>query len=348
MSNPLRLVRQIGKQYPECWKIVEEFRRQQVAKNKEWPKHCYLPAHIGNQIVFDNGGIAAWFDKQKNGIMTAEFDRAFADVGRITSLATWRMTQGIYRFDQTLYSELLETEVIALPRDVLLKLPEWCVYIELNNAPSKGVFAHLQFDPADKSEKLCLTFDTTGNTDGLWTIQLNLIDSLKYEQAEAKKDRENQTSDSTTELLGTQLSGSAGLSGVLSLLLYLCSANADYQEAGAASNSKTRGVVRKKVTAPKGPTASWNNAPPKQDKRWEVGYRIGPVLRKSIDKPPAQCESTESTGRTVRPHIRRSHWHHFWKGKRDKKQLILKWIPPTLVNVDDLDALPMTVRPVRK
>ena len=35
-------------------------------------------------------------------------------------------------------------------------------------------------------------------------------------------------------------------------------------------------------------------------------------------------------GRTVRPHVRRAHWHHYWVGE-GRTRLEVRWIEPTFV-----------------
>ena len=45
------------------------------------------------------------------------------------------------------------------------------------------------------------------------------------------------------------------------------------------------------------------------------------------------------TGRTVRPHIRRAHWHHYWTGP-GRKSLEVRWIQPTLVLADGEQEMP--------
>ena len=39
-------------------------------------------------------------------------------------------------------------------------------------------------------------------------------------------------------------------------------------------------------------------------------------------------------GKSKAPHIRRAHWHHYWKGKRngEKRELIMRWIEPTFIH----------------
>src|SRR3546814_1528001 len=69
---------------------------------------------------------------------------------------TWRMTQGIYRYDATLRDAVLQTPLDGeLPTAHLYRLPEWCVYVETDQEtthwagrPLHGFFAHLEYDIA--------------------------------------------------------------------------------------------------------------------------------------------------------------------------------------------------------
>lgn len=70
--------------------------------------------------------------------------RSPLDIARLvqpyTMYAAWRMTQGIYRIDPTLYADLVDTEIAGdLPSDVLMHLPEWCIYIETPGLQLAGV-----------------------------------------------------------------------------------------------------------------------------------------------------------------------------------------------------------------
>jgi hypothetical protein len=58
-------------------------------------------------------------------------ERAF-DPMILAALCAWRMGKGVYRFDPDLLQELWETPVTGeIPGEILLHLPEWCVYLEL-------------------------------------------------------------------------------------------------------------------------------------------------------------------------------------------------------------------------
>ena len=101
---------------------------------------------------------------------------------------------------------------------------------------------------------------------------------------------------------------------------YLCSANADIIPSYTPQKNLKRNNAKRRSTA------SW----------YEVGYRIGSELR-------AYRRSTSRTlgggGWTVRPHMRRAHWHHYWVGPRDgERKLVLKWLAPTMVGVGKIGA----------
>jgi len=68
-----------------------------------------------------------------------------------------------------------------------------------------------------------------------------------------------------------------------------------------------------------------------------VGARIGRAIGEA--RRAYSANSTNDTGRTVAPHMRRAHWQHFWvgprKGREDGKhgdELVVRWIPPIAVN----------------
>lgn len=100
-------------------------------------------------------------------------------------------------------------------------------------------------------------------------------------------------------------------------LAYLCSVNADintvYRPAPEGEGKKNAKKKRSQAT--------WH----------EVGARIGSQLREyarttTSDKP--------HQGGTKRAHVRRAHWHHYWIGSGEDKQLELRWLAPTIINAD--------------
>ena len=141
------------------------------------------------------------------------------------------------------------------------------------------------------------------------------------------------------------------LAPLLSTLLYLCSANAEVRDATDPDGFRKPGNPEPKNTR-KGPRLF----PPEQPTVWETGYRMEAALRAAMaagETEEAEDRSSagpEPTGRTVRPHYRRAHWHSFWRSPRsrpEERKITAKWIPPIPVNLGDVDEeLVPVVRPV--
>jgi len=146
--------------------------------------------------------------------------------------------------------------------------------------------------------------------------------------------------------LATQLTGQERamvmktVPALVSLVLYLCSENAEIKESGGGDRlpaypepKKTKKGLR--LFAPDRPT------------HWEVGYRLGAALRRASTERGS--EEPTGTHARPRPHIRRAHWHSYWVGKwnePDGRTVVLKWLPPIAVNVQTVDDLTTTVRDV--
>ena len=105
--------------------------------------------------------------------------------------------------------------------------------------------------------------------------------------------------------------------------------------------------TRPGVSAPKKTKKGW--AARQGLQIWNVGVRIGATIREYLQKTGQdECAS----GRTLRPHIRRAHWHGYWTGPRndpEHKKYIHKWIPAIPVNVTPADngELPAVVRNIK-
>ncbi|MGO8879080.1 MAG: hypothetical protein ACLPVO_06360 [Desulfomonilaceae bacterium] len=113
----------------------------------------------------------------------------------------------------------------------------------------------------------------------------------------------------------------------------MCSTGADIKLTGGSSPSSAR-------PEPKKTKKGLRYFPPNQPSIWHVGYKIGDALRAAEEK--AERQSLDGTHATPIPHIRRVHWHSFWKGPRNipaKRYLVVYWLPPIPVGIQDLDQL---------
>ncbi len=66
---------------------------------------------------------------------------------------------------------------------------------------------------------------------------------------------------------------------------------------------------------------------------WEAGWRMGAALGAASSKAEAAYLGGTHAGPV--PHVRRAHWHHYWRGPRTNRELIVKWLHPILVGSDE-------------
>jgi hypothetical protein len=143
--SALQALEFVGRQMPGIWGRYEQTRMAYHA-HKDWPAWCFVPVAVAEPFVDGRAKLAA----------------------KLTSLAAWRMTKGIYRVDPTLMRAFVDTPLdAAVPIDVLRRIPEWCIYIELDQlptfkGPARGVWVSLeaatQLDAGPVT--LSLLFDT--------------------------------------------------------------------------------------------------------------------------------------------------------------------------------------------
>lgn len=113
----------------------------------------------------------------------------------------------------------------------------------------------------------------------------------------------------------------------LPVLIYLCAQNADRELAAP-----------KEVTRRRGRRA----APGRLPTVVKLGFRLGPKLNAA--RRAAEASGGDGTGRRMRPHVRRAHWHTFRAGK-GRQDTVLHWLPPIPVHPEE-EAEVATVVPV--
>lgn len=260
-------------------------------------------------------------------------------------LYSWRATQGVYRVDQELFKVLVDTESCgSIPSDVLDKIPEWCIYVESPN---------LKFMPASSSVEVNEAFgffallDPDRETGEPW-LSIFIDGKQAYELATIKlipgKSIEECVK-GTVEIIrkrnpnhpinsNQEKNLSALITPFLNILLFICTQASELGD----------GVVKPVLPQPKKTKRGNRFFPPNEPKVWDVGVRIGSALKIARE---SEGKESESGGGTVRPHIRRAHWHGYWYGQRDTDRYFkLKWIPPIPVKVEDYDNIPAVIRGV--
>ena len=308
--RPIKHLAAAGGMYPNAWKQIDIFRAGRGKDLPDWPQWCFLPMAAWYAIVSEGGNMPL---------------SRVPDVGRLAALGAWRYSQGVYRFDDSVYESLRGTVPSGdMPVEVLYRLPEWSVYIETPGADwlgdaLYGFWAHLEFDINQKKPELRLLLDTEQSLIpiplhmGNWTITEAVDRAMEETMNQGRAlGMAMPATPPPSDLLA------ANLYGLVSLVLYLCSDEIEVDD------EREPGITpqRPRPTRTKG---SWRLFPAKRPRVWSVGTKLGQLLRKPI-------ESGETTGNTKSAHLRRAHWHGFWSGPRDgERRFNYKWLPPVAV-----------------
>lgn len=240
------------------------------------------------------------------------------DIARVAALAAWRSTQGVYRFDATLLHELLATPLDgALPTEHLQRLPEWCIYVELGLSGICGFFAHLEYDLKAQKPELMLLVDCP---ESLVPVAIRLDGTLNQALSSFVSHAEHAKAARGPASVGEVAHMVAPL---VSVLLYLCAADAEMRPTRDPKRTHAPASVKR------GKDGEAYLPPAKRPEVWETGFNLGPALRDATARTGA-----EGPEQGPRGHIRRAHWHSYWRGSGDERQLEIRWLPPIAVKLE--------------
>jgi hypothetical protein len=327
--RPLEHLNAASKGYPDAWTYVTQFRQDLGNGLPDCPDWCFMPMAAWYAIVSADARIP--YSRKHDGQPYVRLPmHLIADVARLAALGTWRYSQGIYRYDTDAAEALADTVLHGeMPVDVMLRLPEWSVYIE---TPGRdwfgdtlyGYWAHLEWDANTHRRELRLLLDCESELIpqilhmGPWTVT-EAIDrwfSEAERQAMTLRLPIREVPDGTETGTVIELL-SAAINPLLSMLLYLCSDEPDIGSRDYPNEQPGR-------PRPKKTKRGWRLFAPDKPKVWTVGAEIGETLR--------QAKLSEPSCRRLRPHLRRAHWHGFWTGpKAGERQFRYKWLPPIVV-----------------
>lgn len=335
--RPLTHLIAVGNQYPTAWREFDFFRADRSGL-PSWPDWCFLPLAASYAVISGGGSNRVPFHR-------------IGDVARLGAIAAWRVTQGIYRYDKTLFESIVSTPVEGdLSCELLQYLPEWCVYIETPELQYMGTalhgfFAHLEFDSNTNGTELRLLLDID---EGLCAIPIHLgpwslAEALARMAEQSAKNLAGAHPGVEPLLLDSVASSRPFVEPLVSLLLYLCSQNS---EIGGDSRRPINPNPKKTKNGPR-------LFSPDRHTVWDVGVRLGTAIRRAQSKVDSDDDGSHAA---PRPHIRRAHWHGFRSGPcklvdgttipTEKRKFDLRWLPPIMVNVDSVDDLPATIRPI--
>lgn len=324
---PLSLVAEYGKKYPLVWDAVQKFR--------EWPEapwdlsKCYIPIASGCAIC--------------------EFLQMPPDsIYMVPALAAWRQSKEVYTFDHDLAEALYaQADDVKIPCQILMQLPFYCIYID---SGKYRFFCHLENDDRDNHWELrFVRIRQDGSITasylhlGDYTVGESIMAGVDESAYQKERIQNDETASKFMEYAETHpqqtdyedVLNQTVLSEMLQLALYICTDNADVQQ-----QEENKRTYRK---TDKGPIKDKY----REIRKWETGYYVGAVLRRNPSFSDNQ-EKRPHQGGTKRPHMRRGHWHHFWKGKEGNRELVLHWVLPIFVRGDATDGeSPARITPVK-
>jgi len=350
--RPKQILVKCGRQWPTLWKCVDLARAERGGKLPKWPNWCYLSTTAGHFLIQH---VCPFGNEAAN---SRSFDSVESFGRMVVPLATWRVTQGIYRIDPDVAEAVWNTPIEGqLPVELLFHLPEWCVYIETpgrslsTGKRLEGFFAHLNTSSGDDAPELHLLLDDPSGILHSIAVPLSAstleeacrlasVDRADYEQKISWSSGAAVNISNEQLLAANPPDAAASLAPLISMLLYLCSESADYRDSAAIRDAPGR----------PNPVHTRNGLrifPPDVPTIWETGYRMGAPLRCAM-RQVAFRQAGASRSSPV-PHIRRAHWHSFWLGPKanaGERRLALIWLPPIPVALSTPEALMPAVRRV--
>lgn len=284
--------------------------------NQKWSKHCLIPACLVGEI-FKKSHIRLKFR-----CTDGEIDSYAL---RFQALFAWGYTKGVYTFPKILQDELMKSPPKHIPKNVLLRLPQYCLFVEthdysIEGRNVKGFFASIDWTidySRVERNKLVIHYLFEGSKFMLETRTLKIPmndDNDLFEDLEIIKD-EASMGKHNVDIVNN-------LKEVIALLLYICSNEPEITNSlqpGALPSNPQPEYVKKHLTL----------RPVNKPRYWRVGYELGEKLKE------AQKRSTsDGPDHVKKAHVRSGHWHGYWKGPRDgERQFFYRWLHPMLINV---------------
>jgi len=312
--RPQRHLNSVAKLFPNAWRQVEIYLTEKGKTIPDWPLWCFLPSEYWYAITYEDAPAAT-----------------VADGSLLAALGTWRYTQGIYRIDPDLQEALTDSELTGdLPGDVLLRLPEWCIYIEtpgmfLLGKRLHGLWVHLDSHVVPDKTELKLVFDldigplSFALPIGPWSLIESVAKTLNeaaYRATLADNAPFLRDIDNDARL-------AEELQPILALIIYICSEEPDMRVSPGA---------RQHIPKFKNTRKGLRLYPADKTTVWRVGFEsVGQELR------AAKHKRVSSPGNSPRSHIRRGHWHKFWSGSGESKQINCRWLSPIVVRGREAD-----------
>lgn len=268
----------------------------------------------------------AWADNLKTGehIPKELLDELPVTTGELVTLGNWMLTKNIYRFDDVVINEVLKTGFKGVIPNYIIHLPDLCVYVQLDNA-------NLNFENAKVVGVLFCVTEIVGqqvlvNTlyldNGLpRTIAITLNEDQDIESSITDFVDEFQQ-DYDPDLMQDDLKSRLELQKrLINIVLWFSQKKPEIEPLFNGDNPPVKFTTIKK-----------------EKRLFEATkyktFRVGTDTANTIKKAYEEIEKSRRNGNYggKDPHIRGSHWHLYWYGKKGTyEKSEIKWVKWTVV-----------------
>lgn len=244
----------------------------------------------------------------------------------------WNQNKIVYQLDAEFEKELVKTTgTVKIPYSMIEKIPFKCFYIEFQEGTEfkeyNGMFVNVinwQGRPLIAinritHDEICYhMFITAGkNTSGFGTEEYdengekgfiynpeNMSSGLHPEDEHYKE----------ADIINANLARDNIF--VLQFLTYLCAENCEVKLSEESKQTyRPSKIVKNKYS---------------EIRKYEVGFRLGKAIR-TYKKRISSGE--HASGYSMKPHMRRAHWHTYYKGK-GKTEKVLHWLSEIFVHAE--------------
>ena len=269
------------------------------------------------------------------GEMNADKEEVARFILKAALTGRWLEEKQVFKFDDTFFQRLFNTERICITKDMWDYLPFKTFYVDLSACKvplsqagykMDGFFANIEKTKNNDYviTSLCSFNNATNVTTNEYSYVIPNSESVSYPISSYKDENHK-----NHLMLLTQIFN------------YLSIEKPDIRESEETKHSyKPR------------PEGSKPKITTKDMRKWEVGYRYGAEFRKAEKERQEQSETSGHTGAAKSPHFRRAHWHTYNYGSKANPQKRLIWLDVIAVNMgdfgkDDKDKLPAVIRNTR-
>lgn len=329
-DTPLALVRKWSREDKSVYSSLDNCRKAKENGEIDWPDYCPLP-------------INAAYTYLVSVLKYPDLDAA-ANCAELTACWAWRKNKVVYSFDSDLAAALADqandvTDTDILPSELLMHLPYPCIYIKAPNLLEymDGFFAWMDYDVNRNGAELRIQWVFT-TLDGSIPQVIHIIPgaTLKdcfLDTVQTTMEHADGMVDITQPAESSRIILTA-----MQLLLYLVADNADISD-------DVTPQIRVVNSSAAGKRKPWHDKASDVVGK-NVGVRIGAAFRRSSSRKPDSDRT--GTGSAKSPHMRRGHWHHYWRGpKNGNRELVLRWTAPTMIHAEIGDADNVIVYPVK-